>query len=355
MTNSTQTFAIKRGINLSHWLSQVFGWSPREKFITETDIRLIHEIGFDHVRLPIDEEELWTESGVQIPEAFSYMTKCIDWCLQHNLKVIIDLHIIRAHHFNAANEGREITLWKDKTAQKNFIELWQQLSSVLKRYPNHMLAYEMMNEPVAENPEDWNTLIGDSYTAMRKLEPNRPLIFGSNMWQNPGTFPELKVPENDKNIILSMHTYAPLLFTHYKAYWLPTRNYTGASRYPGIAMDEQDMEAYKKIATPEGLKLAQEQNKYFDRTALVAELQPAIDKAKALSLQLYCGEFGCLPSVPKQDRLNYYSDIVSIFDEFEIAYTHWDYKGDFGIVDWNRNTYTTGKQNNEIINILVNS
>lgn len=347
------TFDIKRGINLSHWLSQVFGWSPRDKFVKEEDLIAIKEMGFDHVRLPIDEEEMWDEDGNQIKESFDYLINCIEWTLNQNLKIIIDLHIIRAHHFNAVNEGREITLWKDKNAQHNFIELWRQLSEILIKYPNNMMAYEMMNEPVADNPEDWNQLITDSYTAMRKLEPERPLIFGSNMWQNPQTFPELRVPEDDSNIILSMHTYEPLLFTHYKAYWLPIRDYKGKTRYPGISIDDTDLHEYLKIAPADGIEMVEEKNKYFDRNAIIEELKPAIEKAQNMNLQLYCGEFGCLPSVPHADRIQYYKDIISIFDEFDIAYTHWDYKGDFGIVGWDRSTYTTGKQNEEIISILT--
>ena len=56
-------FEIRRGVNLSHWLSQCFGWSPRPTFITEDDVRFIASLGFDHVRIPIDEKELWTEDG----------------------------------------------------------------------------------------------------------------------------------------------------------------------------------------------------------------------------------------------------------------------------------------------------
>jgi len=38
-------FTIQKGINLSHWLSQVFGWSPRATFITQTDISNIKQWG----------------------------------------------------------------------------------------------------------------------------------------------------------------------------------------------------------------------------------------------------------------------------------------------------------------------
>ena len=64
-----ETFKIKRGVNLSHWLSQDFGWAPKYMYINENDIRFIDSIGYDHVRIPIDEQEMWDSTGVPIKEA----------------------------------------------------------------------------------------------------------------------------------------------------------------------------------------------------------------------------------------------------------------------------------------------
>ncbi|MBN1781647.1 hypothetical protein JW948_11010, partial [bacterium] len=45
-------FEIMRGVNLSHWLSQDFGWEPKYEYIQEKDIQFIESIGYDHVRIP---------------------------------------------------------------------------------------------------------------------------------------------------------------------------------------------------------------------------------------------------------------------------------------------------------------
>ena len=112
-SNSTKTvsnngFKIKRGVNLSHWLSQDFGWAPKYTFIKEKDIRFIDSIGYDHVRIPIDEKEMWNEKGEAINEAFEQLKACLNWCQKYNLRAIVDLHIIRSHNFNAENEGGKI-------------------------------------------------------------------------------------------------------------------------------------------------------------------------------------------------------------------------------------------------------
>ena len=64
-----ESFAIRRGINLSHWLSQRIENGPAIKDgMREIDFRKISQDGFDHVRLPIDEEVMWNERGRRMPK-----------------------------------------------------------------------------------------------------------------------------------------------------------------------------------------------------------------------------------------------------------------------------------------------
>jgi endoglucanase len=327
----SESFVIHRGVNLSHWLSQDFGWYPRDEFITENDIRFIDSIGYDHVRIPIDEFEMWDESGAPIEESFNYLTSCLDWCAKYNLRAVVDLHILKSHHFNADNEGGNNTLWTDTVEQDNFINLWREISARLKKYPNHMVAYELMNEAVAPSHEDWNLLMAKAVKAIRELEPERVLVIGSNMWQIAETFPYLKVPENDKNIILSVHTYTPMVFTHYLADWTPLKNYKGPVSYPGRIVSQEDYNKYVDMNNEALVKSMEESKQVFNKDVLYESLLPAIEKARELNLKLYCGEFGCLPHVNRTDRLQYYDDIISVFEENDIAWANWEYKGDFGL------------------------
>ena len=74
-----------------------------------------------------------------------------------------------------------------------------------------------MNEPVADDPEKWNVLVEKAIAAVRKIEPNRFLVIGSNRWQSVFTFDDLRIPADDKHIILSFHFYHPFLLTHHQA------------------------------------------------------------------------------------------------------------------------------------------
>ena len=347
-------FELKRGVNLSHWLSQNFGWSPRDSFITEKDIEFIAGAGYDHVRIPIDEAEMWTADGKPSEPSFACLTHCLDWCAKHNLRVVVDLHILKAHHFNAENEGGKITLWTDPAAQDNFIKLWVEISGRLKKYPVDRVAYELMNEPVAQDPEDWNRLIAKAVKAIRQLEPRRVLVIGSNRWQTPENFPFLKVPPNDPNIILSLHTYAPLFFTHHLADWTAFKDFKGPVHYPGRVVAEADFPKSMDTTTNADLKIQlEEARQVFNKQKLAELLLPAIQKARELKLPLYCGEFGCLPHVARADRLKYYEDIVSVFEENNIAWCNWEYKGDFGILTFDFDRKVSLAPDSALIHVLM--
>ncbi len=346
-------FVIQRGVNLSHWLSQDFGWNPREELITENDIRYIAGIGYDHVRLPLDEKEMWLEDGTPNEESFALVKDALEWCRKNDLRVIIDLHTINAHHFNAVNEGLKNTLWNDPAAQQHFFDLWAQLSERFASYPVDQVAYEIMNEPVADNNEDWNSLVERTLKQIRASEPNRVVVVGSNRWQIPESFGDLKVPEGDKNIILSTHVYSPFIFTHYTADWTPLKDYTGPVNYPGRVLQEED---YQRLMAANGgsLKdLVQDSNLEWNKEQIKNKFKPAIDRARELGLQLYCGEFGCLPTAPREGRLQYYADITDAMEESGMAWANWEYKGDFGIFEWHRGSVSIGAPDLEIIERLV--
>lgn len=99
----TGPLILGKGTNLAHWLSQTRRTGEeRRDFITEKDIAYIAELGFDHVRLPLDEHQMWDEEGNRDEVAFAILHDAIRWSLEHDLLILIDLHILRSHHFNVA-------------------------------------------------------------------------------------------------------------------------------------------------------------------------------------------------------------------------------------------------------------
>jgi len=327
-SESSEGFIIEKGLNVSHWLSQTkIRGAEREAYMQAADFELIAKLGFDHVRIPIDEVHFWDESGNRHEDAFELLHTAINWSFDNNLRVIVDLHVIRSHHFNADDN----TLWTDSLEQQKFWGFWEELSAELKQYPVDKLAYELMNEAVADDPEDWNNLIARGIKLVREEEPDRIIVVGSNKWQQVFTFPDLKVPENDTNIILSFHFYSPFLFTHHQAPWSSIGTYDGAVTYPGMTVDTSE---YADL-DDELLDRIKSENGYFDKASLEEDIMIAKKIADNRGLPLYCGEFGCFPITPLEMRVALYQDLMSIFKKHDIAWSHWNYKNDFPVVDEN--------------------
>ena len=74
---------------------------------------------------------------------------------------------------------------------------------------SQILAYELMNEPVADDHEQWNNIVAECVRTIRLLEPERSLLVGSNRWQGYETMRYLKIPENDPNLIISFIIIIP--------------------------------------------------------------------------------------------------------------------------------------------------
>ena len=335
-----EEFDINRGINISHWLSQSQRrGEERDAYFTERDMKLIAELEFDHIRLPIDEVQMWDDYGNKEEYAFELLHKAINWAMEENLRIIVDLHILRSHHFNLP----ENPLWTEREEQIKFVDLWRQLSEELKDYPLDMVAYELMNEPVAHDPELWNNLVAETIGAIREIEPERKLVVGSNMWQSVHAFKDLRIPENDRHIILSFHFYEPFLLTHHQASWTNIGQYKGSVNYPGQVVSAREMEGLPEDVIRE----LNNHNQVFTKDSLAAMIQLPLEFARRYDLPLYCGEWGCLPTVPEESRYQWYEDVISLLEENQIAWTKWDYKGSFGILD--RNTL---EKNTELLSIL---
>ena len=327
-----EKFHVFRGTNIAHWLSQSDTRGiERDQFFTKADVVAIAEMGFDHVRLPIDEEQMWDEQGNRHDDAFQLMTNCLDWCAENNLRAIVDLHILRSHHFNAEVKP----LWTEPAEQEKFYNFWRDLSKSLSKYPDSMVAYELMNEAVADDPELWNNLIANAVKAIRELEPERTIVIGSNKWQQVQTFDVLKVPENDPNILLSFHFYEPFLLTHWHAGWTNQRNYTGPVHYPGVILTQEEFDNL-----PDEMKEPAKSwiGKEFNKAWILEQWQKPILRAKELGLPLYCGEFGIITGPPQEDMARWYQDMVDLFEENGIGYANWNYKsGSFGLIDGEAN------------------
>jgi endoglucanase len=321
----TDPFPLRRGTNISHWLSQSRArGQTRRDYFQRKDVAWLASLGLDHLRLPVDEEQLFDEAGKPEAEAFDLLNKALDWCEEFSMRAVVDLHILRSHHFNA----REKPLWTEAAAQERFYECWRQISRQIGKRSELKVAYELMNEPVADDPELWNKLVQKCYDAVRALEPERRMVIGSNRWQSYDTMESLRTPANDPRIILSFHFYHPMVLTHYQAGWTKVGEYKGPVNYPGRLVPESDL-----AAAPEDLRRAMSPERIvFDRSTIESMIARPVACARKLGLPLYCGEWGAIDKAPMELRVRWYSDMRSVLEENHIGWATWDFKGSFGLM-----------------------
>lgn len=319
-------FTAKKGVNISHWLSQSNDRGEiRATRFTREDVKFIAEAGFDHIRIPIDEEQMFDKDLNPDSEAFSLLHNALGWCKEFNLCAVVDLHILRSHHFNAD----ERPLFTQAQSQEQFYECWRKISDELSRYPCSMVAYELMNEPVADDPEQWNTILNRCIKVVRNKEPKRTIIAGANRWQSYDQVKYLRVPADDENIIISFHLYNPFPFTHYRGSWTYFKDVPVEITYPGYLANDADFEYLSPELQHKWGWLAKE---YYDITTLEEQIKQAVDAAQALGKRIYLGEFGVIKGTADAARDKWYQDIVTICKKYDISYATWDYQGGFGII-----------------------
>jgi len=283
--------------------------------ITRSDFVYIAGLGFDHVRIPFNETQMFDENGQKKPEPFALLHKWLGWCDELNLRAIVDLHVLRSHHFAAA----ERPLFVDPKAQEQFYDCWRKISGELSKYSVDMLAYEPLNEPVADDPEDWNKVLNRCVEVIRELEPERTILLGSNEWSHWDTMKDLRVPENDPNLIINFHYYKPPLLTHYNS-WLYRGNEVPVPvRYPGQTIADADLDSARVHAIQGRLT--------YDIHVIESNFLEVVNFAKKYNLKVVCSEYGCYDAAPPDGRIRWMRDVNTLFVKYGIARTFWSYGG----------------------------
>ncbi len=314
-------FSVKRGVNIHGWLGRPkpASGAPRPP-IEADDFRFIRDHGFDHVRVPTQEVELWDDSGRKVAETWERLEAALDGCRGAGLKAVFDLHVLRTHHFNAEHKP----LFTDPAAPRRFAELWEELSDALHARRTDDLAYELMNEPVADDHDDWNRVLLLPYRAIRRREPHRTIVIGGNRWSNVFALKHLRVPAGDPNILTTFHFYDPMPITHYRAGFSPTgRAYDGPVQYPGVPIPRQEFDKLPADAQA----VLKGDMRHFDASVLEGEIREAVAVREATGLPVYCGEFGAISHAPEAVREAWARDLRTALEKHDIGWAAWYYRG----------------------------
>ena len=213
-------------------------WSGfRANFIGEADIALIAASGFDHVRLPINSRVIQDESGEPIEAGYAMIDRLIQWCREHKLWVLLDLHGAPGGQTgtNIDDSPQNLPeLFMEPRYRDLTLRLWRDLAT---RYKDEtvVLGYDLLNEPL---PNEWQYTYADALAELyrdltreiRAIDPDHLIVYEGAHWAtNWDIFTEVW----DANSLLQFHKYWSSPDAESIAHFLEARDRLGLPIYMG--------------------------------------------------------------------------------------------------------------------------
>lgn len=321
-----------RGVNLGGWFSQVNCIEEKDSanfpgliqhiqtFLSSADFERIHDAGFNHVRLPIDYFNLFSEKELQPKEEiFALLDKEIKDILATGLHVILDLHKCPGHDFFLGCTEDQ-PLFSDPQALERTCGIWAYMAERYESDPRIMM--ELLNEPVSLTSEGWNKTKEVLFKTIRKHALHTTIVVGSNKWNSAKEFESL-TPIDDDNLIYSFHSYTPVCFTHQNASWIDDSFYHQERSWPGDYLPPSNYSEFR---------LDYEYG-HWDKNRLQESVQNALDFREKYKVPVACNEFGVYVQTPRKFQLAWVKDFLDILKSADVGFSYWNYKNlDFGIV-----------------------
>jgi endoglucanase len=294
-----QNRRLGRGVNILGydliWRSRAQGRFQAKYF------RLLKEAGFNSVRINL--QPFWGMSPTNDYALSKPWYEVLDWAVREaqaqGLRVILDLH--------------EFTLMgKDPAANKvKFLAFWRQLSAHCQGAPEDVL-FEVLNEPSGKlTPALWNEYLAEGLAIIREQHPTRTVIVGPGCWNSIDHLRELELPAADRHLIVTIHYYNPMDFTHQGAAWVNRQNKLGV----------------EWLGTEKELGVL---GRDFDK---------AEKWAKEHERPLFLGEFGAYDKAPMESRVRYLTSVARAAEQRGWSWAYWQFDSDFILYDVGRDTW----------------
>ncbi|HVM50863.1 MAG TPA: SGNH/GDSL hydrolase family protein [Candidatus Acidoferrum sp.] len=291
-----QNRKLGRGVNILGY-DPIWRSRDRARFQAK-HFRLLKEAGFDSVRINLAPfRSMSATNGYALRESWLGV---LDWALTEakaqGLRVILDLH-----EYGAMGNDPEGN-------KEKFLAFWQQAAAKYQHEPDSVY-FEVLNEPCRKlTPALWNQYLAEALAIIRQTNPTRTVIIGPAFWNSLEHLHELELPENDRNLIVTVHYYLPMSFTHQGASWTDRAYKTGVE-WQGT---EAELDTLKTN---------------FDKVETWA---------KEHNRPVFVGEFGAYDRAPMDSRARYVASVARAAEQRGWSWAYWQFDSDFILYDMAR-------------------
>ena len=288
-----QNNKLGRGINIIGYDKELWKDYTKGRFRVEY-FKMIKKAGFSNVRINLQPFSNMNSEYRINPKWMETLDWAVRNALEANLMVILDLH-----EYNA--------MANDPNAKKDmFLSVWKQLAPRYKDQSNNVI-FEILNEPNRKlTPELWNTFLSEAIKIIRTTNPTRTLIIGPGNWNGIESLPTLVLPEDDKNIIVTVHFYHPMKFTHQGAPWSVENASLSGITWTGTKEEKQEVDTKLKVAA---------------------------DWSKAHDRPIFLGEFGSYDKADMESRACYTAYVARTAERMGFSWAYWQFDSDFIVYD----------------------
>ena len=319
--------SLRHGINLSGWFGGSGDLSSRhlETFTGPADLKLIHDMGFDSVRLGIDPSLIVRHGSLTPanPQALANLDRAVDEILSNHLAVMLCVFPTDDYkRILATNSGVD-----------DFVLLWRVLADHFAKSDPGRVFFELINEPEVSDPYRWMGIQARVAQAIRTVDTGHTIIATAANYGSLLDILQLE-PLRDPNVIYNFHFYEPYQFTHQGASWGTSDwVYYRAIPYPATpASLSTQMKAVPGDYARYNLFLYGAG--HWDREAISDRIAFAAAWARERNVPLICNEFGAYrDTADPASRARWIADVRSSLEENHIGWAMWDYRGNFGVVE----------------------
>lgn len=300
----SKNFAFEQNARLGRGVN-IIGYDPIWKDASKARMKdkhftLIKQAGFNNVRLVMSPFKFsLNDSTFTInPLFFKTLDYAIKESLKNKLMVIVDFHEHNAIEKNPLGNKAKI------------VAMWKQIANHCKGYSNDVL-FEICNEPNMK-PETWNEIHTEVYKVLRDSNPNRTILVGTINGNQIKHLKDLELPENDRNIIVAIHYYSPIQFTHQGAPWS------------------------KKNKDLSGIEWTQSKS---EEAAVNLDFDMAQDWSKLHDRPLTLGEFGAYEKADMASRIRWTNYIARQAEFRKWSWSYWQFDSDFILYDMDKDEW----------------